>query len=216
MKVPEYTNLEDLDKRKKIRVSIPHDRGTVIPAEFSGWKYPQEFTGNDWLSPISAKSSQLPVKPHQLCAKLVGLAEDKKSGGHPVYVVDPSTTLLKLGGPNGMDFGPGILDRICRDMFIQPGVIAAFSLTRSVLERFDYEHEDCAVPYWVSSRVTEVFNKSCEYNLCRVRDGRLHLRRLYNSDGFGRNREGAVRAVIVLQTKVPSTKGRTDIKWVEF
>lgn len=208
MRVAEFTSLENLAKRNRIQVQIPKDRRILIPKEISGWKHDQEFTRNDW--------------PAQVNAKLIGLAEDKQSGGHPVYVVDASIKMLRLGGQDGLDFGPGILDRICRTMFVQPGVIAAFSLRLSMLERFDYEHEEYNnwVPsqyvYWVASQVPEVFDRSCEYNLCRVRDGRLHLRRLYNSEEFSRNREGTVRAVIVLQTKVPSTKGRSDIKWVEI
>lgn len=198
MKVEEFTTFDRVEET--IQIQVQQDRSVLIPSIISGYKVDQVFTSNDL--------------PEVVTARYIGLAKDKRKGGHPTYIVEPTTKILRLRGENGYDNGPGILNRICRTLFSDEGVLTARSVKKSDLKRFDYKHENYR--YWIASNEVELYDNTCEYNLYKVRNGRISYNRLYNLQGINQTREGAVRAVIVLQTKVTNTENRSDIKWIEL
>lgn len=198
-------NLRDVTTFEKvedvIQIPIPQDREILIPKALSGYKEDQVFASADL--------------PKEVSAQFIGLVKDGKGGGHLTYVVEPISKALRICGENGFYYGSGILHMVCKKLLLQEGIITARSIKRADLKKFNFKHEKYE-KYWVASDKTEVYDNSCEYNLCRVRNRRCYSIRLFNSQSCDRTRDGAIRAIIVLKTKVINVDKRSDINWIEL
>lgn len=216
-KMKELITLREV--QETIMVQNPGKRSFIVRTRDSGYNKIQVFTSS--------------ILPEKIPFEYIGLAKLEDGSIHPAYMSKVLDANLLLRGFTGFCNGPEILHSICRELFMQEGILVARSAIKSdFVLRYTNEgyksvtinielednEEDNEEDFWVASNI--YLSGLDEYNMQYVDVKRkiiafkllsIHTE-AYRANVFTRAK--AIRAVIILKSKV-NIEQKMKYKWIK-